>query len=58
MSELFDELFKTFSIKIAQANEMTICEVLAWRMYGVNANWYYLQGEFELRDTVRYPLDK
>jgi hypothetical protein len=42
-----------FDKQIAAANRMmsemieeSICECLAWRMFGIDANFYWMQGEF------------
>lgn len=48
---------KQLAVAIRMHNEMiedSIVECLAWRMYGIDANWYYIQGEF----TVKVNLSK
>lgn len=37
----------------AQMVEDSICEVLAWRMFGIDAEFYYIQGEFTVEVNVK-----
>lgn len=48
----FDRLSKELARLHNEMIEDSIAEVLAWRMYGIDANWYWLQGEFVVEVSI------
>lgn len=52
-TEAFDKAYRELSRLHNEMIEDSICEVLAWRMYGIDADWHWMQGELVV--TVNLP---